>query len=37
MRERALVFGGTVSIDSEPGRGTRVEVKIPLAGAGERS
>lgn len=37
MRERALVFGGTVSIDSEPGKGTRVEVKIPLAKAGERS
>lgn len=34
MKERALVFGGTVSIDSEPGRGTRVEVKIPLAAAG---
>jgi PAS domain S-box-containing protein len=37
MRERALVFGGTVSIDSEAGKGTRVEVKIPLANAGERS
>jgi len=37
MRERALVFGGTVSIESEAGKGTRVEVKIPLAKAGERS
>jgi signal transduction histidine kinase len=35
MRERALVFGGTVSIDSEPGRGTRVEVRIPLTKLGK--
>jgi PAS domain S-box-containing protein len=30
MRERALVFGGTVAIRSDPGQGTRVEVRIPL-------
>jgi PAS domain S-box-containing protein len=30
MRERALVFGGQVTIESEVGKGTRVEVKIPL-------
>ncbi len=30
MRERALVFGGKVVIESEPGKGTRVEVRIPL-------
>ena len=36
MRERALVFGGTVSIDSEPGRGTRVEVKIPIVETRQR-
>jgi len=35
MRERALVFGGTVSIESEPGRGTRVEVRIPSVEAPE--
>ncbi|MBP2680480.1 MAG: putative Hybrid sensor histidine kinase [Candidatus Krumholzibacteriota bacterium] len=37
MRERALVFEGTVSVDSEPGKGTRVEVRIPLGDAKESS
>ena len=30
MRERAAVLKGTFTIDSAPGRGTRVEVEIPL-------
>ncbi len=29
LRERALLVGGTVSIDSAPGRGTRVELRVP--------
>ena len=30
MRERARLFGGHLLIDSQPGRGTRVEVKLPV-------
>lgn len=30
MRERALLLGGEIEIDSRPGEGTRVEVKIPV-------
>lgn len=30
LRERALLLGGGVVIDSAPGKGTRVEVSIPL-------
>lgn len=30
MRERALLLGGTVIIDSKPGHGTRVNVRLPL-------
>jgi len=30
MRERALVFGGELSISGEPGRGTTVVLKIPI-------
>ncbi|HEU4368194.1 MAG TPA: PAS domain-containing protein, partial [Methylomirabilota bacterium] len=30
MRERAAVLRGALTIDSEPGRGTRVAVEIPL-------
>jgi signal transduction histidine kinase len=33
LRERAHLLKGTASIESEPGRGTRVQVRIPL---GER-
>lgn len=32
LRERAYLLKGTVSIDSEPGRGTRIEVRIPMTG-----
>jgi len=31
LRERALLVGGRVSVDSSPGEGTRVELRIPLA------
>ncbi len=30
MRERAALLGGTVAIDSSPGRGTRISVELPL-------
>lgn len=33
MRERALHFGGTLGIESEPGAGTRVHLSLPLAHA----
>lgn len=32
MRERAALLGGTVAIASKPGRGTSVELKVPLSG-----
>lgn len=34
MQERATLVGGRLLIASEPGRGTRVEVRIPLMGGG---
>jgi signal transduction histidine kinase len=34
MRERAALLGGAVSIVSEPGRGTSVELSVPLSGHG---
>jgi len=30
MRERVELFGGTIEIDSAPGRGTRVAIAVPL-------
>jgi signal transduction histidine kinase len=30
MRERALLIGARISVESEPGGGTRVEILIPL-------
>ena len=30
IRERAAIAGGTLVIDSEPGRGTRITLRIPL-------
>ncbi len=32
MRERAALLGGKASIESQPGRGSRVSVEIPLEG-----
>lgn len=32
LRDRLALFGGGLRVDSEPGRGTRVEAKVPLAG-----
>lgn len=36
LRERVHLVGGTVRIDSEPGRGTRIAVRIPIQ-HGDRS
>ncbi|HZR70657.1 MAG TPA: PAS domain-containing sensor histidine kinase [Burkholderiales bacterium] len=36
LRERAYALGGEVRIDSAPGRGTRIDVRIPLHERGER-
>ena len=33
MRERAEVYGGKLTIESQPSRGTRVVLSVPLAGA----
>lgn len=33
MRERAFTFAGTLTIDSAPGRGTRVTATLPTAGS----
>lgn len=35
MRERIEIIGGTVIVESEPGRGTRVVMHVPIAGHGE--
>jgi signal transduction histidine kinase len=32
MRERAEMLGGSLRVDSEPGMGTRVELRVPLNG-----
>jgi signal transduction histidine kinase len=34
MQERASVVGGTVDIDSSPGRGTRIRARVPMETAG---
>jgi len=35
IRERAELLGGRATVESAPGRGTRVEVRVPLPEAGE--
>jgi signal transduction histidine kinase len=37
MQARAAELGGSLAIDSAPGRGTRVAVQVPLAAAAPRS
>ena len=32
MRERAMLIGGTLAIESTPGRGTSIFLRVPLAG-----
>ncbi|MFL5300128.1 MAG: sensor histidine kinase, partial [Anaeromyxobacteraceae bacterium] len=32
IAERAELLGGRASVDSAPGKGTRVEVRVPLPG-----
>ena len=36
MAERASLLGGTCSVESSPGEGTRVEVSLPAGGAPAR-
>jgi PAS domain S-box-containing protein len=33
MRERVQILGGSLEVHSQPGRGTRIRVSVPLAGA----
>lgn len=37
MRERARLLGGRFTVESLPGRGTRLEVRLPLEGTTRRS
>ena len=36
MRERAALLGGTLAVASKPGRGTSVELNVPLPGHGHK-
>jgi signal transduction histidine kinase len=31
MKERALLLGGTLAVESAPGRGTTIVVRVPVA------
>jgi signal transduction histidine kinase len=35
MRERAALVGGSVTIESTPGEGTTIYVRVPLAGGAD--
>jgi signal transduction histidine kinase len=35
MRERAVIAGGSLTIESSPGRGTRIVLQIPIASVAE--
>ena len=35
MEERAMMIGGNLRIESEPGKGTNIYLSIPLVGHGE--
>jgi signal transduction histidine kinase len=35
LRERAILLDGAVSVESEAGRGTRIDMRLPLARVGE--
>ena len=37
MRERSTAFGGSLEVESAPGRGTRVHVRVPRSTAAPRS
>ena len=37
MRERAYLLGGTIDVESAPGRGTAIEVRLPVRAATTRS
>ncbi len=36
MRERAALAGGSITVGSEPGQGTQIEVRMPYLGVGGR-
>jgi len=36
MRERAALAGGSITVSSEPGQGTQIEVRMPYLGVGGR-
>ncbi len=36
MRERGTMLGGELTLDSAPGKGTRISVRVPVAAAGAR-
>jgi signal transduction histidine kinase len=35
MRQRAIILGGALNINSEPDKGTLIEVRLPVAGSQE--
>ncbi len=36
MRERAALVGGSLTVDSQPGQGTTIELRVPYLGVGGR-